>query len=167
MLNFTICDHQYLHIEIVHISTMKTTYWICLSHCSDQALQAGYLNLEFMVTHAHWNRCTAITEPILQGAFSVISAWYGSGSPICYQGRIIWTFQNRWEIEKIPFRSRDIGCWLKKTCLSISRNFKRLNPKNELLFFSETLHTSLYLIEIQPCKISHRNYKPFTTCKAF
>ena len=116
--------------------------------------------------HAHWNRCTAITEPILQGAFSVISAWNGSGSPICYQGRIIWTFQNRWEIEKIPFRSRDIGCWLKKTNLSISQNFKRLNPKNELLFFSETLHTTLYLIKILPCKISDRNYKPFTTYKA-
>ena len=108
-----------------------------------------------------------MTEPQLQGAFSVIFAWNGSGSPICYEGRIIWTFQNRWEIEKIPFRSRDIGCWLKKTYLSISQNFKRLNPKNELLFFSETLHTTLYLIEILPCKISHRNYKPFTTCKTF
>ena len=116
--------------------------------------------------HAHWNHCTALTEPQLQGVFSVISAWNRSGSPICYEGRIIWTFQNRWEIEKIPFRSRDIGCWLKKTCHSISRNFKRLNPKNERIFFSETLHTTLYLIEILPCKISHRNYKPFTTCKA-
>ena len=55
---------------------------------------------------------------------------------------------------------------MKKTCHSISRNFKRLNPKNELLFFSETLHTTSYLIEILSCKISHRNYKPFTTCKA-
>ena len=121
--------------------------------------------------HAHWNRCTAITEPILQGAFSVISAWNGSGSPVCYQGRIIWTFQNRWEIEKIPFRSRDIGCWLKKTYLSISQNFKRPISRKRLnlffwnlAYFLEPYWNSILQNFRPKFKSVHEMQKPRTLC---